>query len=249
MNAPWLIGKRQSAPRLRLFCFSYAGGSASAYASWQAALGPQVEVCAIQLPGRDMRMAEAPCTSLDQLLPQLLRAVQGVDGMPFAFFGHSLGALVAFELTRLLRRHGMPLPQRLIVSGACAPRCRDTTRQLHSLPDAAFIDALRAYEGSPAPVLDNADLMELLLPMIRADFQIGERYLYRPSLPLPLPITVFSGTRDGHVPQQGARSWEQESSVSCTVQLFEGGHFFIHTAQAAVLDCLAATLQESQILA
>lgn len=245
MKTPWLIRKPQPAAQMRLFCFPYAGGSANVFASWQAVLGPNIEVCSIQLPGREMRMAEEPLTSLDQLLIELTRALQGMDKLPFAFFGHSLGALLAFELTRLFRRHGMILPCQLIVSGASAPSWRDP-HPLHRLPDAELIEALREYEGSPPEVLDNLELMEMLLPMIRADFTLGERYVYQPAVRLPVPITVLTGTSDRHVSNELAQKWAEETSEACRVQVFEGGHFFIHRQQQAVLAHLIAVLNPTK---
>jgi len=245
----WLVRQVQPQARLRLFCFPYAGGGAQAYADWQRALGPEIEVCAVQLPGRGRRMAELPLTSLDTLLAQLAQALHGMDQLPYAFFGHSLGSLVAFELARLFRRHGVALPRQLIVSGGAAPRCRETAHPIHGLPDAEFIAALRAYEGSPPEVLDNAELMELLLPMIRADFTIGERYRYRPSLRLPVPICVLNGRADSHVSEAAAQAWAEETSLACQQHRFDGGHFFIHTQQAAVLESVAATLLDIQALA
>jgi surfactin synthase thioesterase subunit len=248
-STSWLIRKPQPSPQLRLICFPYAGGSAQAFASWQAALGPSIEVCAVQLPGREMRMAEAPITSLDKILVNLTRVLQSLDNVQFAFFGHSLGALVAFELTRLLRRHDMTMPCQLIVSGASAPRHRSKSREIHALPDRDLIEALRAYEGSPPEVLNNNELMELLLPMIRADFELGERYVYQPSLPLSLPITVFTGTSDNHVALESARQWREETLGECKVHVFEGSHFFIHTQRIAVLEQLTTALLEIQALA
>jgi surfactin synthase thioesterase subunit len=247
-SSPWLLGTPQAGRKLRLYCFAYAGGGAHAYLPWQRHLGPDIEVCAVQLPGRGTRMAEPPCTSMDELVLNLAQVLSTQERTPFAFFGHSLGALVAFELARFCARHALPMPQRLIVSGASAPRGR-TPRHLHTLSDAALIDALRDYDGSPPEVLADRELMALLLPMIRADFTLGETYAYRPGPLLNLPITVLAGKADGHGAVASASNWCEETRATCTVHSFEGGHFFIQSAQDAVLACLRATLAAPEALA
>ncbi len=241
--SPWLQGAPQAAPRLRLYCFSYAGGSAHAYASWQAALGPEIEVAAVQLPGRGARMREAPYTSMAALVPALAQHVLlRQDRTPFAFFGHSMGALVALELARFCARHQLSMPERLIVSGATAPQRRGAPRMLHALDDEALIDALRDYDGSPPEVLAHRELMELLLPMIRADFALIENYVYRPGRLLEVPVTVFVGENDGHAALEHASDWQKETSGPCNVHPFPGGHFFINSARDAVLAVLRGQL-------
>jgi surfactin synthase thioesterase subunit len=242
-TSPWLVGAPLASRKLRLYCFSYAGGGAHAYAGWQAALGPDIEVCAIQLPGRGARMAEAPFTSMQELVFALTQVLTTQDRTPFAFFGHSMGALVAFELARFFSRHSLPLPRQLIVSGATAPQRRAPPRNLHLMPDAELIAALHDYDGSPPSVLENRELMELLLPMIRADFELVEKYVYRPGLTLSMPLTVLLGKDDSHVTLEHAPDWKLETRASCDLHTFDGGHFFLQSAQDAVFDCLRKALQ------
>lgn len=245
-TSPWLIGAPLATRKLRLYCFSYAGGSAHAYSAWQAALGPEIEVCAVQLPGRGARMAEAAHTSMQELVVSLAEVMTKQDRTPFAFFGHSMGALVALELARFCARHSLAMPQRLIASGASAPQHRKPSRNLHTLPDNELIDALRDYDGSPPEVLEHRELMELLLPMIRADFELVEKYVYRPGRPLDLPLTVLVGDADGHVTQESAPQWQKETSGPCQLHYFRGGHFFINSERAAVLSCLKLALLEDE---
>lgn len=241
-TSPWLVGSAQAAPRLRLYCFSYAGGGAHAYASWQAALGPQIEVRAVQLPGRGTRMHEAPYTAMAPLVQAFAQQLLGQDDLPFAFFGHSMGALVALEVAHFCQRKRLPMPQQLIVSGATAPRYRGTPRALHQLPDAELIAELRKYGGSPPEVLNHLELMELLLPMIRADFQLIEQYAYRPTVPLAMPVTVLVGADDREATVVHADKWQEETTGPCAVHTFAGGHFFIQSEREAVLACLGAVL-------
>lgn len=239
-SSPWLVGARLPARKLRLYCFSYAGGGAHAYTPWQAELGSEIEVCAIQLPGRGARMGEQPMTSMRELVETLAGVIARQDRTPFAFFGHSLGGLVAFELARLCARRGLALPERLVVSGCAAPQHRKRSRQLHALPDDELIQALADYNGTPPEILAHRELMELLLPMIRADFGLAETYAYSAGPALPVDITVLTGDDDMHVSH--ATEWQKETEARCEVHRFPGDHFFINSQRSAVLACLRAEL-------
>lgn len=245
----WLVrdtGRPAVARTLRLFCFSYAGGSAANYLPWQAAVNPSIEICAIQLPGRGARLAEQPYTSLPHLIEALAQVIARESRMPFAFFGHSLGALLAFELARYCKRNYLPMPVHLFVSGCSAPQFRRPSRQMHELDDNAFIDVLRDYNGSPPEVLANTELMAFLLPTIRADFALVDNYIYRPSPLLTLPVSVLAGKRDDHDSPDGVNGWSRETANTCNVHWFEGDHFFIRSERDAVIDCLNLQLAELQ---
>ena len=149
-----------------------------------------------QLPGRGVRLFDPPMADLDELVARLTRAVADLADRPFLFFGHSVGALMAFEVARQLRRAGRPVPVSLWVSGAEGPRTRLLRRQLHQLEEAELIEALREYNGTAQEMLDDRELMQLVLPGVRADFALSERYAYRPEPPLDLPIHVLLGESD-----------------------------------------------------
>jgi len=237
----WLMrepGQASVARTLRLFCFSYAGGSAGSYLPWQAVVDPSIEICAVQLPGRGARLAEQPYTSLPHLIEALAQVIARESKLPFAFFGHSLGGLVAFELARYCKRQYLPMPVHLIVSGCSAPQFRRASRQMHELDDDALIEVLRDYNGSPPEVLANRELMTLLLPTIRADFALAENYKYRPGPPLTIPISVLAGKRDDHDSPDQTNGWSRETTNTCRVHWFEGDHFFIQSEREAVLNCL-----------
>ncbi len=161
---------------------------------------------------------------------------------PFAFYGHSLGSLIAFELARHCRRHKLPMPVHLIVSGCNAPPLRGKSKRLHELPDDQLIEKLRDYNGTPREILDNRDLMRLLLPAVRADFALGADYHYEAEAPLPIPLTALSGKNDKHVEAGDLRAWQKETSVAYREHWFDGDHFFINEARQLVLDCLATEL-------
>lgn len=243
LSRSWLIRKNGIARRLRLYCFCYAGGNAVSYLPWQAILDPDIEVCAIQLPGRGARITEPPYRSMPPLIADIAQVVSQNNSLPFAFFGHSLGGLLAFEATRQLAKNRYPLPEHLFVSGVDAPQYRSPSKNLHLLKDDALIESLRDYNGTPAEILDNRNLMELLLPTIRADFALAENYQYQPGPPLTLPITVFAGKQDDHISMDEVEGWGDETIGRCEIHWFEGDHFFINAEQQEVLDCILATMR------
>lgn len=246
---PWLIRPSGGPRRLRLYCFPYSGGNAAAFVPWQREIDPAIELCAVQLPGRGARFRETPYTSfktLIQALGEMLRTqhTQGTQhAEPFAFYGHSLGSLIAFELVRHCRQHGLPMPAHLIVSGCNAPPLREKSKRLHELPDEQLIEKLRDYNGTPREILDNRDLMRLLLPVVRADFALGADYHYETEAPLPIPLTVLSGRDDKHVEVEGLRAWEKETAADFREHWFDGDHFFINEARQQVLECLTTELR------
>lgn len=239
---PWLVGAPLRERRLRMYCFAYAGGNAAVFQPWQARLAPDIEVCAVQLPGRGMRFGETLFTAMPALVEALAPAISHPDGVPFVFFGHSLGALVAFELARHVARHRQPGPQHLIVSGCAAPRDRPPRRALHALPEEEFIAALREYNGTPAEILEHRELMDLVSPTLRADFAIVETYEYRTAPPLAIPISVFAGTGDDRVSPEHAKAWSKETTRPTALHWFDGDHFFVNSARDAVLEKLRTEL-------
>ena len=230
------------AARLRLFCLPYAGGGASEFRSWSDALADDVEVCPVQIPGRENRLSEDAFNELGPLLDALIDAFAGCWKSPFAVFGHSMGALMAFELARELRRRAGLAPVRLFLSGRCAPRYRDPTQVVHSLPEAAFIDRLRELNGTPQEILTNVEMREVYFPTLRADFALCERYRYREETPLECPITVLGGSRDDERPPELLQEWRKETSAAFALHMFPGDHFFIRTARQPVLAALAREL-------
>lgn len=239
---PWIVRRTTQPGRMRLYCFAHAGGSASAYAAWQNLLGPHIEVCALQLPGRGTRIAEAPQRMLQPLVDELAQVIASEPAMPFALFGHSLGALMAFDVAQALRRHQLPLPRHLIVSGCRAPSLAREPKRLHLLPDDQFIAALHGYNGTPAEVLANAELMALVMPMLRADFALVDDFRYRPRPALPVPLTVLAGRGDAPSTLDGIEAWAAESTDFRGVHWFDGDHFFVNSAAAAVTGAVGQAL-------
>lgn len=243
-SSPWLA-RRPGPPRpTRLYCFAYAGGHAGVFVPWQAALEPEVEVCGVQLPGRGSRIREPALTSMPTVVDHIAQAIaQQDDDVPFAFFGHSLGALLAFEVARLLQARGLRGPRHLFVSGSEAPTHRGSGRALHLLPDAQLLEEVRQFNGTPLEVLASSELMALMLPMLRADFELATQYAYQPGPPLGMPITVLAGTHDRNGLNAQVEQWGAQTRARCRVQWFNGDHFFINSQQRAVLDCVRDELR------
>jgi medium-chain acyl-[acyl-carrier-protein] hydrolase len=240
---PWLAFHRPNpGASLRLFCFPYAGGSAQIYRAWTGLL-PTVEVCPVQLPGRGRRMKEGSFTSLVPLVENLARDLLPQLDKPFAFFGHSMGALISFELARFLRReHGL-LPAQLFLSARRAPQLPNTERPLHDLPEAEFIKELRLLDGTPEEVLEHRELLSLMLPFLRADFEVCETYAYQPEPALDCPITAFGGLQDHGVSRAQLDAWREHTTGAFSLRMFPGAHFFINDgSQSSLLQVLSREL-------
>ncbi|HEV2864405.1 MAG TPA: alpha/beta fold hydrolase [Pyrinomonadaceae bacterium] len=233
---------------LRLFCFPYAGGSALIYRQWADQLPPQVEVCAVQLPGRGHRIREAPLSRMAPLAALLARDIRPLLDKPFAFFGHSMGATISFELARLLRRDGAPQPSHLFVSGRSAPQVPDTDPPTYDLPEPEFIEHLRRLNGTPPEVFDEPDLLRVMLPLVRADFEVIQTYAYEEEPPLDCPITVYGGLLDGEVKREHLDAWCAQTKAPCAMRLFPGDHFFINANRDLLLQTLTRDLYEHRLL-
>ena len=244
---PWFsIPVPKPAARLRLFCFPYAGGGASAYFQWSRALGDEaIEVLAVQPPGRENRLREAPFRDLPSLVASLAGAIDARRDRPFAFFGHSMGALVAFELARSLGLGGGARPSHLFVSGAHAPDVPREEEPLHPIADDdAFVEAVASrYGGIPRIVLEHAELRGVILPALRADMAITESYAFEDAPPLACGISAYGGTRDPLVSEDRLARWRDHTSGGFSYRLFEGDHFFLGEARDALLGDMTATLK------
>jgi medium-chain acyl-[acyl-carrier-protein] hydrolase len=248
---PWLMrfGPPNAGRRLRLYCFSYAGGSATMYQPWRASLDSDIELYAVQLPARGMRLPEPAERDLPTLVRKLSEVIAVQDAGPFAFFGHSLGALLAFELTRQLQRSRLPLPAKLIVSGCSSPQLRDPVEALDEHDDDSMIERLTRYNGTPAEVLQHGELMRLMAPAIRADFALVAHYVYEGGSPLDVPITAFAGRADDQTSPEKIDGWGRETQAAFTQHWFDGDHFFIRPQLEKVIVQLNAELSPAALRA
>ena len=244
-NHWWTSLSRQSgAAGLRLFCFSHAGGSALAYRRWQSLFSRfDIEVCAIQLPGRENRLREPPYSQIGPLVAALIDVVRPATDRPYACFAHSMGTLVAFELAHGLRAAGLPEPVGMVMSAHRAPNRPRSRRPLHALGHDALVAALRELGGTPDAVLDDPSLVELLLPTLRADFSVTETYQPAPRPQLCCPITVFGATADPRVDRDELEAWRLETQGAFDLRMFEGGHFYLKDREAEVVSALQVRLE------
>ena len=220
---------------VRLFCLPYAGGGTLIYRNWPDLFPAAVEVCPIRLPGRENRIGIAPFRRISDLTDALISDLVPFLDRPYAVFGHSMGALLGFEMVRALRRRAVPLPRRLLVSGCWAPQLPFPHDPLHNLPRNEFIARLREYGGTPEAVLDHAELMDLFVPVLRADFELVETYAYMPEKPLECPISAFGGEWDEKVSQEALANWAEQTESDFKLTLFPGDHFFLHDREAVLV--------------
>lgn len=228
---------------IRLFCFPYAGGSTVSFRSWQGVMPGEIQLCPVEYPGRGRRILEPLCTGLPDLLDDLTPLILKSQEKPFAFFGHSLGALVAFEMTRRLRKIGGPQPLALFVSGYSAPHLPRSSEPMHTLPEDQFIQQLREYNGTPEEVLQNPEIMEMVMPILRADFAVAETYFHESEPALEVPLISFGGLEDRDVPLAELEAWREYTEKRFQVRMFPGDHFFLHSAEDRLLGELIRQLQ------
>lgn len=229
---------------VRLFCLPFAGGSAvRIYGGWKRRLPASIEVVPLELPGRGTRIGEMPLPRADALVADALRQVLPRSHEPFALFGHSLGAALAFGMARALEHeHGRP-PVHLMVSGFQAPDLPAPDDPAYLLPDDQFKARLRDLDGTPPEILDNDDLMELLLPVLRADFAAIGQWRYQESKPLSVPITVFGGESDPEAPPHTLGGWSRQTTSACQVHVLPGNHFFVTDAAEKLLPLVAGCIE------
>jgi medium-chain acyl-[acyl-carrier-protein] hydrolase len=243
----WFSGvQRRSAPRTRLFCFPYAGGSARTYARWSEHLPADVEVWPVELPGRWSRMAEPPFRSMWGVTRTLADILAPFLTPRYSLFGSSFGALVAFELAQALRRAGAPEPDRLIVAAAAPPSAAVRDNPIHTLPDDALIQRVGAmFNPIPSQVLADPELGPIALRNLRADLQVLETYRHPPERTLDCPILTIGGSEDVSIPQATLEGWRAHTThPEVRVERIGGDHFFVERATAELLPLLARTLEE-----
>jgi surfactin synthase thioesterase subunit len=233
----WLRRYRPSATATtRLVCLPHAGGSASYFLPVAAALSPHVDVVAVQYPGRQDRRNERPVTDLHVLGAQVHQILRSQDDLPVTFFGHSMGASLAFEVIRRFEAEGRR-PERLFASGRRAPSIF-REEKVHRLDDAGLLAEIRRLDGTSSLVLNDDELMRAALPALRADYQAAELYQGEPGATVDTPITAMTGDADPKTSLEDARAWERHTTAEFDLEVFPGGHFFLSDQTAAVISVL-----------
>lgn len=243
----WVGGSNKPQAKIRLFCFPAAGGSSLSFREWEGNLPPYVELCPIKLPGREARFTEDLFEDAQTAAKALAEGLEPFLDIPFAFFGHSMGSVLAFEVIRELRRSGRQMPFCLFVSGRRAPRLPLNREPFHTLTDSMLIKTLRTYfaGGTPEAVLQEKELMALFLPVIRADLMITDAYHYSKESLLECPIYAFSGEMERDLPIDDLDAWQEETSGNFSRELFPGGHFYLNeSSQPALLRRISDRLNE-----
>jgi medium-chain acyl-[acyl-carrier-protein] hydrolase len=239
----WFFCKRpEPLASKRLFCFPFGGGGASVFHSWADAMGADIEVCALALPGREGRYGEPREKDIKRVIENIVQALEGYQDKPFAMFGYSLGALLAFEACRKLRRRDMKMPQQLFIAALGAPQLPPPHPPISSLQDGEFIQHVEDYYQPQGEAWNNIELREFLLPVLRDDIALYESYGYRQEPPLACPIDVFAGGEDRATPVESTRYWSEQTTDKMTHHMFNGGHFFIDNGLHEIQDLVAQSL-------
>ena len=238
----WFTVPPNTQAKIRLFCFPYAGGSSLIFRTWASVLGPSIAVCPAHLPGRERRLTEKPYTSVHPLVEAAAEAIIPHLDLPFAFFGHSMGALISFELARHLRRLHLPSPVHLFLSGRGAPQLGIRESITYNLPENEFAEELRRLNGTPREVLEHRELMELMIPLLRADFEICQTYNYTQEPALDCPITAFGGLYDRDITGEMVAAWREQTTGAFRLCMMPGDHFFVHSAQERILGVVSQEL-------
>ncbi|HEY6922794.1 MAG TPA: thioesterase domain-containing protein [Steroidobacteraceae bacterium] len=238
----FLISRPKPLARYRLFCFPYAGGSASAFLSWEDLLPPQIELVGIQAPGRANRLDEGLLTSVVELAEQLAGVIPPMLDRPYLTYGHSMGSAVSFELLHLLKQRGLPLPRRFFGAARQAPHIPRRIAPFYDFPLREFIIELKRFGGTPDAVLENAELMEMLVPMLRTELRAAYAYHRDPEVKLECDVSVFGGARDEIVLQEELSGWQEHFLRRMDFRLFESGHFFLEDNKDQVVRAICESI-------
>ena len=231
-------------PDLRVFVFPYAGGNVSVFRQWYNYLPPNIELCLVQLPGHGSRINEPIFTRLHALIEELAPACEPYFDLPFAFFGHSMGSLISFELTRYLQKQGKFLPRQLFVSSFEAPHLYNREVKLHKLPNNEFLKKISQLGGTPQSAMEDKELLKLIIPILKADLELCETYKFTDDTRIDCPITGFSGHVDLIVNPENFKAWGERTNAEFKHFMFNGGHFYFQDNLVSFMFKFAQLLNE-----
>lgn len=244
--SPWLSYRREiPGARLRLFCFPFGGGGASVFATWPQGMPAGVEVCPVQPPGRENRLREPAITRMPQMVAQVVAVLAPCLDLPYALFGHSLGAMTVFEVARELRRRGLRSPEWMFASGHPSPHLARRRPLVSGLERGAFVESMRADFGVDPALLDNPELMEIVCPILRADYEVVESYEHRDEPPFAFPLSVFGGARDPEASEAELLAWQRHTTGPFRIRVLPGNHMFINSAREALVAEVARDLERA----
>ncbi|MCR6105809.1 thioesterase [Salipaludibacillus agaradhaerens] len=230
MNTAWLhfFKSINDKAKYRLYCFPCAGGGALSFQSWSNMFGSEIEVCAIQLPGRESRFNEDTITDIYEISRKIANEIIEIqkEGKPFVFLGHSMGSLISFEVARYLRKKEFQLPNQIFLSSINAPENNKFNRYIHKLSDGEFLNYIKILNGTPEGFFNDPRVQKLYLPILRSDFKAVEMYEFYSEEPFHFPITVLGGEEDKLISTEGLERWQRETNSTFTLKLFPGDHFY-----------------------
>lgn len=228
--------------KITLFCFPYSGASASLYLGWTPKISENIKLQPVEYPGRGSRFGEKLCQDMDQLIDAIMPVIMNTGTESCAFFGHSLGGIVAYETALRLREEKMELPKHIFLSGCTAPHVKYGEKKLHLLSNDDFLKELTELGGMSQEILNNREILDLYLPVIRADYRIYELYQPKKQEPLPVDFSVLSGSVDVLAGGANMLGWKVYTSAGFQVNQMEGNHFFIHEQLSSVIDVVEKTV-------
>jgi medium-chain acyl-[acyl-carrier-protein] hydrolase len=246
-NTGWLVTwPRKTTPRVRLFCFPYAGGNGQIFKSWADSLPDYIEVVGIELPGRGRRFAEPFIDDINQVIDHLYESIKSSLDIPFAFYGHSNGALLVFELTkRVIARTGIS-PQKIFIAAKRSPHLGREV-PLHKLCDEEFVKVIRDYKGTPIQVFSHPELLELYLPILRADFALSENYIFMDQAPLSTEAVLIAGEADEIASVEEVFAWENLFATPPEKEVVTGDHFFLNSCQEHLFSIIQQKLSPGTV--
>lgn len=229
----WFVCRNPRAlPKIKLFCFPHAGGGSSVYREWD--FNDDIEVHAAILPGRETRFTEPPISKMENLISKLSNVMLEYLDTPFAFFGHSMGALIAYELACKIHRLYGVSPIHLFVSGKSAPQLETQQPSIHNMPRDMFLDKIRSLGGTPKEIIENQEALELYEPLLRGDFKLCDTYRFTNRERLNCPMSILGGYQDNMTSMDSLEKWNELTTGSVMVKMYHGDHFFIRTQELKV---------------
>jgi len=230
-------------PKVKLFCFPYAGGSSAMYEKWRKTMHNSIELIPIEYSGRGKRFSESLCNTMDEVVDDIYKTIKNdLDTAPYAFFGHSMGSLVSYELTHKIKKINHNQPSHIFFSGKAAPNIKGRNKDLHKLEDEEFKEEIFKLEGTPKEILENKDLMNIFLPILRSDFKIVEEYSYKNDVEkLNSNFTILYG-KDDDMKFNEICDWQKHTNEKCNFIKFPGGHFFINENSEEIINIVNSLL-------